>query len=141
MPFHSAGMWMGGCPTRRRRGRLRSAGWGRRRRSGTLRGCRGGCAEFAPVVLLDGGGEGDVDAGEVVEETPAAGGLVDGEWGAFAVEDAFGVDGDVFGEEERVVLPLGFFVDPETPVVVGDEGAVFGVGDFGLCSGLGGGGI
>jgi hypothetical protein len=73
----------------------------------------------------------------VVEETPAAGGFVDGEWGVFAVEDAFGVDGDVFGEEEGVVLPLGFFVDPETPVVVGDEGAVFGVGDFGFCGGLG----
>ncbi len=79
----------------------------------------GAAAESAPVVLLDGGGEGDVDAGEVVEETPAASGFVDGERGAFAVEDAFGVDGDVFGKEEGVVLPLGFFVDPETPVVVG----------------------
>ena len=45
--------------------------------------------------------------------------------------------GDVFGEEEFVVLPFGFFVDPETPVVVGDKGAVFGVGDFGFCGGLG----
>jgi hypothetical protein len=64
----------------------------------------------------------------MVEELPAAGGLVDGEGGAFAVEYAFGVLRDVFGEEERVVLPLGLFVDPETPVVVGNEGAVFGVG-------------
>ncbi len=108
-------------------------------------------AEFAPVVLLDGGGEGDVDAGEVVEETPAAGGFVDGEGFGFAAEDAV-LPGDVFGEEELVVLPLGFFVDPETPVVVGDEGAVFGVGDlrsgalcgggFELCGeGRGGGGL
>src|SRR5260370_23509013 len=94
-------------------------------------------AEFAPVVLLDGGGEGDVDAGEGVEQSPASGGFVDGEGGAFAVEDSFGVDGDVFGEEEGVVLRLGFFVDPETPVVVGDVGAVFRVGDFGFCSPLG----
>jgi hypothetical protein len=93
------------------------------------------------VVLLDGSGKCDVDAGEVIEEVPAAAGLVDGEGRAFAVEDAFGVDGDVFGEEERVVLPLGVFIDPETPVVVGDEGAVFGVGDFGFCGGLGWGGI
>jgi hypothetical protein len=50
------------------------------------------------------------------------------------VEDAFGVDGDVFGEEEWIVLPLGFFVDPKTPVVVGDEGAVFGVREYGLCA-------
>ncbi len=96
----------------------------------------GAGAEFGPVVLLDGGGEGDVDAGEVVEEAPAAGGLVDGEWIGFATEDAV-LPGDVFGEEEAVVLPLGFFVDPETPVVVGDEGAVFGVGDFRFCGGLG----
>ncbi len=48
----------------------------------------GAGAEFSPVVLLDGGGEGDVDAGEVVEEAPAAGGFVDGEWFGFAAEDA-----------------------------------------------------
>ena len=54
----------------------------------------------------------------------------------FAAEDAV-LPGDVFGEEEFVVLPFGFFVDPETPVVVGDEGAVFGVGDFGFLGGLG----
>ncbi len=95
----------------------------------------GAAAEFAPVVLLDCGGEGDVDAGEVVEETPASGGLVDGERIGFAAEDAV-LPGDVFGEEEGVVLPLGFFVDPETPVVVGDEGAVFGVGEC-LSGGLG----
>ena len=91
-------------------------------------------------MLLDGGGEGDVDAGEVVEEAPAAGGFVDGEGIGFAAEDAV-LPGDVFGEEEGVVLPLGFFVDPETPVVVGDEGAVFGVGDFGFCGGLGWSGV
>ncbi len=56
------------------------------------------CTEFAPVVLLDGGGEGDVDACEVVEETPAAGGLVDGERRGFAAEDAV-LPGDVFGED------------------------------------------
>jgi hypothetical protein len=94
-------------------------------------------AEFAPVVLLDRGGEGDVDAGEVIEGLPASRGLVDRERGALAVEDAVRVDGDAFGEEERVVLPFGLLVDPETPVVVGDEGAVFGVGDFGFCGGLG----
>ena len=94
-------------------------------------------SEFAPVVLLDGGGEGDVDAIVGAKSSPAAGGFVDRKWGAFAVEDAFGVDGDVFGEEERIVLPLGFFVDPKTPVVVGDEGAVFWVGDFSFCGGLG----
>jgi hypothetical protein len=91
----------------------------------------------APVVLLDCGGEGDVDAGEVVEEI-RAGGFVDGEWSAFAAEDTV-LPGDVFGEEERVVLPFGFFVEPETPAVVGDEDAVFGVGllrlDGGLCGG------
>ena len=87
-------------------------------------------------MLLDCSGEGDVDAVVGAEGSPAAGGLVDGEWGAFAAEDAV-LPGDVFGEEEGVVLPLGFFVDPETPVVVGDEGAVFGVGDFGFCGGLG----
>ena len=87
----------------------------------------GAAAEFAPVVLLDGGGEGDVDA-VVGAEAPAAGRFVDGKGFGFAAEDAV-LPGDVFGEEEFVVLPFGPFVDPETPVVVGDEGAVFGVGD------------
>ncbi len=96
----------------------------------------GALAEFAPVVLLDGGGEGDVDAIVGAEESPAAGGFVDGEGFGFAAEDAV-LPGDVFGEEEFVVLPFGLLVDPETPVVVGDEGAVFGVGDFGFCGGLG----
>ncbi len=91
----------------------------------------GAGAEFSPVVLLDGSGEGDVDAGEVVEETPAAGGFVDREGFRFAAEDAV-LPGDVFGQEEFVVLPLGLFIDPETPVVVGDEGSVFGVGNRGL---------
>ena len=67
LPFQSVGTWIA-CPTRRRRGRRRSGGWGRWRRSGTLRGA-GVLAEPAPVVLLDGGGEGDVDAGEWREET------------------------------------------------------------------------
>ena len=53
-----------------------------------LFGSVGAGSEFAPVVLLDGGGEGDVDAGEAIEETPAAGGLVDGERFGFAAEDA-----------------------------------------------------
>ena len=57
---------------------------------------------------------------------PAAGGCVDGQRLAFAAELA--VDpADVFGQEDVVVLPLGFVVDPETPAFVGDERAVFGV--------------
>ena len=129
LPFHSAGMWMCAAPPG-------DAEVGAVLRDGVVGGVAvlfggvGALAEFAPVVLLDGGGEGDVDAVVVVEGSPAAGGFVDGEWFGFAAEDAV-LPGDVFGEEEVVVLPLGFFVDPETPVVVGDEGAVFGVGDFG----------
>src|SRR5437868_2300424 len=45
-------------------------------------------SEFAPVVLLDGGGQGDIDAVVGAKGSPAAGGFVDGEGRAFAAEDA-----------------------------------------------------
>ena len=71
-------------------------------------------------------------AGAVVEDGPAGGGSVGGERVLCAAESAID-PGYVFGEEDVVVLPFGFAVEVETPAVVGDEGAVFGVG---LCVGL-----
>jgi len=74
-------------------------------------------------VLLDGGGEDDFEAGVVRERGPASGGSVDGEWLALAAEFAV-YPRDVFGEEDVIVLPLGSFIDPKTPVIVGDQHAV-----------------
>jgi len=68
---------------------------------------------------------------------PATGWRVDGQGIAFGENRSVGGDGDVFWEEDVVVGPGGVVVDPEMPAVVGNEGAVFGVGD-GCSSGFGG---
>ena len=122
------------CPTRRRRGRRRSAGWGRRRRSGTLRGCRGGLPNLPQWCCSTVVGRVTLMPVLCARSAPAAGGLVDGERLPLPQRTPFCQEMSS-GRKSVVVLPLGFFVDPETPVVVGDEGAVFGVGElagFGL---------
>ncbi len=94
------------------------------------------CAVLAPEVLLDGGGECDLEAGGWRERSPAAGGRVDGQRLVFAAELAVNPR-NVFRKEDVVVLPFGFVVDPETPVFVGNERSVFGVPQLcGLCVGL-----
>ena len=54
------------------------------------------------------------------------------------MENSVSVAGDLVGEEDGVVLPLGVLVDPEVPAFVGDQGAVLRVGCF---RGLGLGGL
>ena len=90
----------------------------------------------APEVLLDGGGEEHFDGRVRSEGLPAAGGDVHGERRAGGEEDALRRHGDGVGEVEVVRLPGGGGVQLEAPAVVGDESAVFRVGQgLGLCVG------
>ncbi len=54
------------------------------------------------------------------------------------MENSVGVAGDLVGEEDGVVLPLGVLVDPEVPAFVGDQGSVFRADSASRGLGLGG---